>query len=94
MLYRAKVIILHDIHEHGAIYDSLIESLVNGGYAVFALDYQGHGESQGKEGYIESFEYWIKDAITFYDIVQTLIAGDTFVIGQGIGAVLGLFLCT
>ncbi|KAK8510252.1 hypothetical protein V6N13_103846 [Hibiscus sabdariffa] len=35
--------------------------LVKEGYAVYGMDYQGHGKSSGLSGYIENFDYIVDD---------------------------------
>lgn len=40
---KAVVLIVHGIGEYGSRYEKLAQSLVAGGYAVYAIDYRGHG---------------------------------------------------
>ena len=48
---KAKVIISHGLGEHAIRYSEFAEYLVTQGYAVFALDHRGHGESPGPNGH-------------------------------------------
>lgn len=82
---RGKVIIQHSIHEHGGRYKFFAKELIKEGFAVFAMDLAGHGKSDGVRGYIESYADWVDEFATFYDQVNTICDGDTFIFGQGIG---------
>lgn len=39
---RAKIILLHALHEHGARYKPLIDTLLAYQFAVYTFDYQGN----------------------------------------------------
>lgn len=52
---KAVIQISHGMAEYAMRYDSFAEALVNAGYAVFAADHRGHGETAGsldKLGYL------------------------------------------
>ncbi|WOL15031.1 caffeoylshikimate esterase-like isoform X3 [Canna indica] len=40
--------------------------LANKGYAVYGIDYEGHGESSGQQGYIPSFDDLVKDCSDYF----------------------------
>jgi len=44
--------------------------LAQAGYAVFGIDYEGHGKSDGKRCYIESFQDLVDDSIAFFKSVR------------------------
>ena len=51
------IVLVHGMGEHMLRYDeSVIEPLVDEGYAVVAFDLFGHGRSHGKRGYAPSYE--------------------------------------
>lgn len=87
---KGKVIIQHSIHEHSGRYIGFAKELLNQGYAVFAMDLVGHGQSGGAKGLVDSFADWVNDFETFYEIVDQMILGDIFIFGQGLGGNIAL----
>lgn len=67
---KAIVIVQHGFCEHSGRYSHVAEHFVNKGYAVYALDLRGHGQSQGKRIYIDVFERHIEDFTRFVYWVQ------------------------
>ncbi len=58
---KAIVQISHGLAEHAARYERFAEELTKVGYAVYANDHRGHGQSAGspdKVGYFESTPFW------------------------------------
>jgi len=52
---RGVVVLLHGLLDHSSRYDAFARGLVARGFAVYALDHQGHGRSEGERGYVERF---------------------------------------
>jgi acylglycerol lipase len=67
---KAIIIIQHGFCEHSGRYVHVAEHFVSKGYAVYALDLRGHGQSQGKRIYVDLFEYHIEDFTRFVYWVQ------------------------
>ena len=40
--------------------------LVKAGFAVYGIDYEGHGKSSGLQGYISSFDNVVDDCSNFF----------------------------
>ena len=64
---KAVIVIAHGLGEHSGRYKHVAEFLNQHGYSVAALDHQGHGQSIGQKGHIDSFEDYISD---LYDFIQ------------------------
>lgn len=55
------VLITHGISEHSECYTHVAEALAERGWFVYAWDLQGHGQSQGKRGYVNNFDDFAHD---------------------------------
>lgn len=51
-----QLVITHGLGEHSDCYHELATELVKDGWNVYAWDLRGHGKSEGKRGFINSFE--------------------------------------
>jgi alpha-beta hydrolase superfamily lysophospholipase len=67
---RGTVVITHGLAEHSECYHALAEKLVAERWNVWAWDLPGHGKSEGKRGYIESFEDFLKDLEIFVGFMK------------------------
>ncbi|HWH12209.1 MAG TPA: lysophospholipase [Solirubrobacteraceae bacterium] len=83
---RAGVVIAHGAGEHSGRYAAVAGRLVDAGYAVYALDHQGHGRSGGPRGLIRRMDLALVD-------LHQLVAGATqkqggrppFLLGHSMG---------
>jgi len=57
----AIVCLVHGIGEHSSRYTEWASLLVEVGYAVIAIDYRGHGKSEGKQGFVNSYDDLMND---------------------------------
>lgn len=67
---KAALAIVHGVAEHSNRYRNLVDGLVDQGYALYAFDQRGHGQSEGQRGYIESWSEYRLDFGTFLDLVR------------------------
>jgi len=75
---RATVFVLHGAGDHGGRYPALTTALVRAGFQVALLDLRGHGQSDGRRWYIDSFTDYLHDVDAFIaKLSQDGIAGDT-----------------
>ena len=91
---RATVVLVHGLKDHGARYSHVGEWLAERGYAVYALDLRGHGESEGERFFVSSFDEYVEDLATFVGRVREREAGKPmFLLGHSMGgAVASLFV--
>ncbi len=90
---RAAVIVAHGYAEHSGRYEVLARRLVAEGYAVYALDYRGHGQSGGKRASVQVFREYIDDLIRFIDRVrETRPHPPRFLFGHSMGGLVALQL--
>jgi acylglycerol lipase len=67
---RGSVVIVHGAGEHSGRYEAVAGALVKAGYAVYALDHQGHGRSGGPRALMRRMDMALVD-------VYQLVAGTT-----------------
>ena len=90
---RAAVIIAHGYAEHSGRYEELAYRLVREGYAVYALDHRGHGQSGGKRASIRVFREYVDDLVRFIDRVrETRPQPPRFLFGHSMGGLVALQL--
>lgn len=64
---KAVINFVHGIGEHSTRYQRWMPFFVEAGFAVFAIEYRGHGQSEGKRGYIKQYEDLLKDIDTLFE---------------------------
>lgn len=90
---KAAVILSHGYAEHSGRYGALTEALVAAGYAVYALDYRGHGQSGGKRASVRVFREYVDDLARFIDRVrETRPHPPRFLFGHSMGGMIALQL--
>jgi acylglycerol lipase len=86
---KAVILVVHGVSEHIARYDYMADHLVPRGYAVYGLDHQGHGKSQGQRVFVERFQVYVDDLKTFHDMVCRDKPGlKVFMLGQSMGGLI------
>ena len=58
---KALINLVHGFGEYSERYDHWAIRFMEKGYAVHAIDYRGHGKSDGRRGHIKEFEDYLKD---------------------------------
>ncbi len=67
---KAAIIMVHGLKDHSRRYADAAQKLTKNNYSVYAFDLRGHGDSEGQRVWVESFDDYVNDLQTFYDIVQ------------------------
>jgi alpha-beta hydrolase superfamily lysophospholipase len=67
---KAIILVAHGLGEHINRYTNLVNNVVPRGFAVYGLDHQGHGKSEGTRCYVDRFQTYLDDLKTFYDMVR------------------------
>ncbi|XP_042440562.1 monoacylglycerol lipase-like [Zingiber officinale] len=68
---RGLVVLLHGLNEHSGRYDHFAKKLNDNGFKVYAMDWIGHGGSDGLHGYVPSLDYAVADLKAFLQKVLT-----------------------
>ena len=58
---KAVINFVHGIGEHTDRYNNWMPYFVNAGYAVFAIEYRGHGRSFGRRGAVKNYDELLND---------------------------------
>ncbi len=83
---RAAVALVHGQGDHSGRYPRLVERLVSGGVAVYAMDSRGHGRTGGPRAYAPSIEALMKDIDALLDRTRARFPGvPLFLYGHSFG---------
>jgi acylglycerol lipase len=67
---KAVILVAHGLGEHISRYNNLVNKVVPLGYAVYGLDHQGHGKSEGQRVYVKRFQTYLNDLHTLYKMAN------------------------
>jgi alpha-beta hydrolase superfamily lysophospholipase len=88
-LVRAHVGIVHGYGDHSGRYSEVMERLGRAGFAAHAFDYRGHGQSDGRRAYCESFSQYLDDLEALLGHVRLAADGQKiFLLGHSLGALI------
>jgi len=91
---RAALVVVHGYGEHLGRYRHVADYFVKQGYAVYAIDHRGHGQSEGLRAYVDSFDQFAEDLHLFVEQVKAEQAGHKlFMLGHSMGALISLSYC-
>ena len=89
---KAVVQIVHGFAEHSGRYMNLVNRLTPLGYAIYADDHRGHGKSDGKRNYVDSFDQFIEDEKKLYNLIKNTHQNlPVFMLGHSMGSMIALF---
>ena len=81
--------VVHGIGEHSGRYMNLVNHFVPLGYAVYAIDHIGHGNSDGTRVFIENFADFTGTLKTYFDMVSAWQPGKPiFLVGHSMGGLI------
>jgi len=87
---KALILLVHGFGEHCGRYEMVAQTLVNRGFAVSALDHQGHGRSEGDRAYAEQFQHLVDDVLHMAQRAVSRCSPDTpvFFLGHSMGGLI------
>jgi alpha-beta hydrolase superfamily lysophospholipase len=68
---KAVLLVVPGLAEHSGRYTNLVNYFVPRAYAIYSLDTQGHGKSEGVRCYVNKFSDYADDLKIFFDIVHS-----------------------
>ena len=86
----ATIVVLHGFGEHAGVYERVAERAVASGASVHALDFAGHGRSEGDRGVVPTIDGFVDDAAALVDAVDD--GTPLVVVGHCLGSVVGALL--
>ena len=87
--HRGNILLAHGIGEHSGRYQNFAEFFTENGFAVLALDLQGHGKSAGKRGHIPQFHDFVDDLEKLRtETLQDQKDKPSFVLGHSMGGLI------
>jgi len=88
---KAIILVAHGLGEHISRYNNLANNVVPLGYAVYGLDHQGHGKSEGTRVFVERFQVYLDDLYTLYSMVSKDNPGKKMVLyGHSMGGLIAV----
>jgi alpha-beta hydrolase superfamily lysophospholipase len=92
---KAVILVTHGLGEHIGRYGNLVNTVVPLGYAVYGLDHQGHGKSEGTRVFVDRFQTYLDDVKTFFDMVRNDNPGKKiFLYGHSMGGLIAVAYAT
>ncbi|KAJ8471415.1 hypothetical protein OPV22_025758 [Ensete ventricosum] len=68
---RGIMVIIHGLNEHSGRYSHFAKQLMAYNFGVYAMDWIGHGGSDGLHGYVPSLDYVVEDTIKFLEKIKS-----------------------
>uniref|UniRef100_A0A2P2KNA4 Uncharacterized protein MANES_16G074300 n=1 Tax=Rhizophora mucronata TaxID=61149 RepID=A0A2P2KNA4_RHIMU len=84
--FRGILIIIHGLNEHSGRYAHFAKQLTSCDFGVYAMDWIGHGGSDGLHGYVPSLDLVVADTGVFLEKIRTEHPGvPCFLFGHSTG---------
>jgi len=88
---KAIILVAHGLGEHISRYNNLANNVVPLGYAVYGLDHQGHGKSEGTRVFVERFQVYLDDLYTLFNMVSKDNPGKKMILyGHSMGGLIAV----
>ncbi|MEX0685749.1 MAG: lysophospholipase [Balneolales bacterium] len=92
---KSCIFLLHGYAEHSGRFADLIQEFTTSGHAVYAMDYEGHGQSEGVRGCAGSFFDLIADTALFFTrAYRDHDDKKWFILGHGLGGNIAIKLAS
>uniref|UniRef100_A0A0C9S2G6 TSA: Wollemia nobilis Ref_Wollemi_Transcript_19568_1893 transcribed RNA sequence n=1 Tax=Wollemia nobilis TaxID=56998 RepID=A0A0C9S2G6_9CONI len=83
---KGLLVLLHGLNEHSGRYEHFAKQLNSHGYGAYAMDWIGHGGSDGLHGFVPSLDHVVEDMRAFLEKVKSENPGvPCFLFGHSTG---------
>ncbi len=90
---RAAILIVHGLAEHSERYAATAAALADAGFAVHAVDYRGHGKSEGGRVHVDRIEDYVADVrAALEEVRRRPPSRPLFILGHSQGGLVALKL--
>jgi acylglycerol lipase len=90
---RAAILIVHGLAEHSGRYGATAGALGDAGFAVHAVDYRGHGRSEGGRVHVDHVGDYVADVrAALAEVRHRHLASPVFLLGHSQGGLIALKL--
>ncbi|KAJ6406408.1 hypothetical protein OIU84_010015 [Salix udensis] len=80
------VVIIHGLNEHSGRYGQFAKQLTSSNFGVYAMDWTGHGGSDGLHGYVPSLDHVVADTGALLEKIKSEYPGvPCFLFGHSTG---------
>ena len=83
---RGKVLIVHGLAEHMGRYDHVAKALAGAGFSVSGVELRGHGDSDGKQGHVDTWSQYTDDL----KAAVAVLGGDVVLVCHSMGCLVSL----
>jgi alpha-beta hydrolase superfamily lysophospholipase len=85
---RGVIVLVHGLNSHSGYYQWVADQFTSNQYAVYALDLEGRGKSEGERFYVASIYDFVSEVDQLVDIAKSANSGlPVFVLGHSAGGV-------
>ena len=85
---RGVIVLIHGLNSHSGYYQWVADQFTANQYAVYALDLEGRGKSEGERFYVESIDDYVSEVDQLVGIAKSANSGlPVFVLGHSAGGV-------
>lgn len=86
---RGVFVLVHGLGEHSGRYDDLAGCFAQRGWAVAALDHNGHGRSEGEPGFMRDIDDFVDDVHTLRQrTAEAFPSAPLFMLGHSLGGLI------
>jgi len=86
---RGVIVIVHGLNSHSGYYQWVADQFTSKDFAVYALDLEGRGQSEGERFYVENINDYVSEVDQLVDIAKAANPGlPVFVLGHSAGGVI------
>jgi len=93
---KAVILLVHGFGEHSSRYEHVAEFLTSKGFGIETFDLRGHGKSDGRRAFVNSFDEYLSDLDVFYtEVKKQYPQTPLFLYGHSMGATISaLYIIT